>query len=57
MSVPIPSCSVEASVEAVQSEVASEEQSQGMLFHWFIMVEVTLDLGQYSFKSQICYLV
>lgn len=46
MSVPIPSSSVEASVEAVQAKVAFKEQSQGMFFHWFIMLKVMLALGQ-----------
>lgn len=55
LSVPIPSCSVEASVEAIQAEVASKEQSQGMFFHWFVTLKVTLALGQYSFKSPICF--
>jgi len=45
VSVPIPSCSVEASVEAIQAEVVSKEQSQGMFLHWFVTLEVTLALG------------
>lgn len=32
MSVHVPSSSVEASVEAIQAEVVSKEESQGMFF-------------------------
>lgn len=55
MYVPVPSSPVEASVEAIQAEVASKEKSQGMLFLWLIMLKVILVSGKHSFKSQISF--
>lgn len=52
VSVPVPSCSIEASVEAIQAEVDSKKQLQGLFFHWFIMIKVILALDSIVLKAK-----
>lgn len=47
MRVPVPSSSLEASVEAIQTEVVSKEESQGVLFHWLVMLKLMLVSGKH----------